>query len=53
MSRRIFMVFVLLGLISLAADMVYEEVRSASGACPRAFERPVLRDFDFMKVYKI
>ncbi|MEM1587161.1 MAG: MFS transporter [Candidatus Bathyarchaeia archaeon] len=32
MNRRILMVFVLLGLISLAADMVYEGARSASGA---------------------
>ena len=32
MNRRIFVVFVLLGLISLAADMVYEGARSASGA---------------------
>ncbi|MEM2793762.1 MAG: MFS transporter [Candidatus Methanomethylicia archaeon] len=32
MDRRILIVFVLLGLISLAADMVYEGARSASGA---------------------
>ncbi|MEM2163876.1 MAG: MFS transporter, partial [Candidatus Bathyarchaeia archaeon] len=32
MNKRIFVVFVLLGLISLAADMVYEGARSASGA---------------------
>ncbi|MEM2163783.1 MAG: MFS transporter [Candidatus Bathyarchaeia archaeon] len=32
MDRRILVVFVLLGLISLAADMVYEGARSASGA---------------------
>lgn len=32
MDRRILMVFVLLGLTSLAADMVYEGARSASGA---------------------
>ncbi|MEM2210924.1 MAG: MFS transporter [Nitrososphaerales archaeon] len=32
MNRRILVVFVLLGLISLAADIVYEGARSASGA---------------------
>ncbi|MEM0049851.1 MAG: MFS transporter [Candidatus Bathyarchaeia archaeon] len=32
MNKRIFVVFVLLGFISLAADMVYEGARSASGA---------------------
>ncbi|MBS7660041.1 MFS transporter, partial [Candidatus Bathyarchaeota archaeon] len=32
MDRRILVVFVLLGLISLAADMVYEGARSSIGA---------------------
>lgn len=40
MSRRILIVFVLLGLISLFADMVYEGARSISGAYLERLEAP-------------
>ncbi|MEM4498176.1 MAG: MFS transporter [Nitrososphaerota archaeon] len=39
-GRRVLVVFVLLGLISLAADMVYEGARSASGAYLEHLEAP-------------
>ncbi|MCS7112247.1 MAG: MFS transporter [Ignisphaera sp.] len=40
MDKKIFIVFVLLGLISLTADMVYEGARSASGAYLEHLEAP-------------
>ncbi|MEM2179115.1 MAG: hypothetical protein QW272_09890, partial [Candidatus Methanomethylicaceae archaeon] len=40
MNKRILIVFLLLGLISLTADMVYEGARSISGAYLEHLEAP-------------